>query len=414
MVQQHTPAKSWTKTLSKYSVAVLLFAAIGGCAQPIPFQHNAVAVLPMGSLERDWFVDLEATADPVVNIDVRDKMVFITTASKHVVALDRKAGTLKMSMNVSSPLPRLMKMVELKDKLVFPNPLSLEVFDSKGFFQMSISLPIPLRGNASGDNDSIYFGSVGPHGGLVESYDLALPYPHKKWEFLTRDEAEVTAGTVDYTGIIYSGSTLGEVNAVTGARDQIWETDHGNFLVSGPIVADLQIDESGLYVASQDSKLYCINRSTGKLKWQYFAGAPLTDSPVNTSDTIYQLVPGLGLAAIDKNAGAFNRSPRWVHPTATQFLSQDEKYVYLADPRPNAEDPTKIGYAIIAVDKLTMKQAFESSHKDYSIFGVNKKDSTIFAGFADGKIFAIKPVLKGGEIGEMVMSEVHATAISTN
>jgi outer membrane protein assembly factor BamB len=307
-------------------------------------------------------------------------------------------------MHVRSPSIRLMPLVELKNHLVFPSATALEVYDNTGAFEQSIKLERPLRSNVSGDGDMIFFGSAGPHGGLVEGYDVSVPYAPQKWEFLTYDGADVTSGTAVYSGVVYSGSEKGEIDAVTVQRAQIWDTDHGNFLVYGPIFADLVADEAGLYVASRDYSLYCVNRTTGKLKWQYFTGAPLSDAPVTTSDSVYQMVPGKGLAAVDKILGPFNRTPRWIHPTASQFLSQDEKYVYLADPRGESEISKRTQYAIIAVDKLTMKLAFESDHKDFTVFGTNRKDGTIFAGYDDGKIFAIKPVLKAGQIGELVMS----------
>jgi outer membrane protein assembly factor BamB len=407
VVQQYVPAKSWSKILRKLSlslaIAAVSMATLGGCAEPVPFKHNPVAVMKMGSLESTWFVDLNSADDPIVNVDVRDKLVYIYFLSKRVVAFDRKAGTLQMTMHVKSPNRFLLPLVELKDRIVFPNATTLEVFDSKGFFEKSVVLDSPLRSNCAGDGEDIFFGSVSPRGGLVESYNVQRPLAPFNWEYLTYDGGDVTAGIASYAGIIYSGSEGGEVDAVAVNRSQLWDTPHGNFMAAGPITADLKADEAGLYVASKDSKLYCINRTTGKLKWQYFAGTPLTDSPTTTSDMLYEYVPGKGLAALDKLNGAYNRSPRWIHPTATQFLAEDEKYAYLADPRPNPEDPDQRAYAIIAVDKVTMKQAFESSHKDFAILGTNRKDSLIYGAFADGKLFAIRPVLKAGHIGEMVM-----------
>jgi hypothetical protein len=259
----------------------------------------------------------------------------------------------------------------------------------------------------------IYFGSVGPHGGLVEAFDVGAPYTLQKWEFLTNDGAAVTAGTAVYNGVIYSADEHGEIDAVSSERQQLWDTENGEFQ-TGPVAADLKVDESGLYIASKDSKLSCVNRATGKLKWQFFAGTPLAESPVTTNDTVYQYVPGQGMAALDKISGAFNRSPRWIYPTATQFLAQDEKYAYLADPRYPADEKEQSGFAIIAVDKQTGKEAFESEHKDFSIFGTNHKDSTIYGGFPDGKFFAITPVLKPGQIGELVMAPAPAQLVAAD
>ncbi len=382
---------------------MVLIGLSGACSEPMQFKHNPVSSLPMGSLQSSWFVDLQLKNDPIVRLDVRDKTVYAYTAGKRVIGFDRKAGTLQLSMTVKSPDVTLLPLVELKDHLVFPNATSLEVYDTKGIYERSIPLERPLRGNASGEGNLIFFGSAGPHGGLVEAYDISVPYAPQKWEYLTYDGADVTAGTAVYSGVVYSGSEAGEIDAVSVARAQIWDTDHHNFKVYGSIMADLRTDETGLFVASRDYNLYCINRATGKLKWQYFSGSPLGEAPVTTIDTVYQYVPGKGLAALDKILGPFNRTPRWIHPTATQFLSQDSKYAYLADPRPDPENSSHTVYAIIAVDKQTMKPAFESDHKDFTVFGTNHKDGTIYAGYDDGKIYAIKAVLKPGEIGELVM-----------
>jgi hypothetical protein len=375
---------------------------IGGCSKPVEFKRNAVNLLPMGCLESAWFVDLELKNDPVVKVDVRDKLVYVYTAGKRVVAFDRKEGTFRMSMQVNTPNRTLLPLVELKTHIVFPSATALQVFDNNGFFDKSIELSAPLRSDAAGEGENIYFGSAGQHGGLVESYNVDRPYAPFNWEYMPRDGGDVTAGICFYGGIVYSASENGEVDAVTPQKSQIWDTEHSAFYAHGPVTADLKADDAGLYVASKDSNLYCVNRGTGRLKWQYFAGTELTEPPVTTTDMLYQYVPGKGLAAIDKVNGPFNRTPRWVHPTATQFLAEDEKYAYLADPRPS-EDADHPAYAIIAVDKMTMKTAFESDHKDFAVLGTNRKDTLIYAAFADGKFFAIRPVLKAGHIGELVM-----------
>jgi hypothetical protein len=417
-----SPIRFWSKMFPKISIAVALSIIPGfvtGCAKPEPFRHNPVAVMPMGSLESGWMVDLDSASDPIANnpvlkVDVRDKLVYVYLQSKRVVAFDRKSGTLQMSMQVKSPSATLLPLVELKDRIVFPNATSLEVFDNKGVFDKSVELDTPLRSDAAGDGDNIYFGSVGTHGGLVESYNVTRALAPFNWEYMTRDRGAVTAGIASYGGVIYSGSEGGEVDAVTVNRSQLWDTDHGAFLAFGPVTADLKADEFGLYVASRDSKLYCINRGTGKLKWQYFSGTPLTESPTTTADMLFEYVPGKGLAALDKVNGPFLRTPRWVHPTATQFLAEDEKYVYLADPRSNTDDSDHRRYAIIAVDKMTMKKAFESDHKDFAVLGTNRKDATIYGAFADGKLFAIRPVLKAGHIGELVMTSPDTTGTNAD
>ncbi len=420
---QYTPTKpgtmsfpknsKLTRTIRRAAAASLLAiaaAGIAGCEHLAPVEAPYIGPLKQGSFQSGWSVDLNlAKGDSITRVDVRDQLVYIYSAKKRVTAYDRKSGKLKFGMDVPSPVDTLMPLVELPDMLVFPNSTELEVFTKDGFFKKSVPLPSPLRSNAAGEGTTVFFGAAGARGGLVEAYDLARPYAPQKWEYLTYDTQPVTAGPAVSTGIIYSGSEGGEVDAVSTneSRAQVWNTDHGSFLAAGAITADLQVDDSGLYIASHDSKMYCVNKTTGKLKWQYFASAPLYDSPVLTSDTVYQFVPGKGMAALDKNTGAYDRSPKWIYPTATQFLSQDEKYAYLLEPRTDADKP-ELGTAnvIIAVDKQTGVKAFESKRTDFTVFGVNRKDGAIFAAFADGRVMTILPVLKAGTIGELVMAPV--------
>jgi outer membrane protein assembly factor BamB len=159
-----------------------------------------------------------------------------------------------------------------------------------------------------------------------------------------------------------------------------------------------------VYVASGDGKLYCVHRATGKVRWQYFAGGPLTAAPVVAGENVYQFVPRTGLAALSHTEPdpsgkgppelAYNRRPKWIVPGAVQFLAEDEGHAYLR----STDDH------ILAVDKKTGEQKFRSN-RAFKVFGTNTKDAVIFAATADGHVLAIRPVLKAGEVGEIVMLE---------
>jgi outer membrane protein assembly factor BamB len=45
------------------------------------------------------------------------------------------------------------------------------------------------------------------------------------------------------------------------------------FVTSGRIVGDVKVDDSGVYVASTDSKLYALDRGTGKILWKYYGAS---------------------------------------------------------------------------------------------------------------------------------------------
>ena len=167
------------------------------------------------------------------------------------------------------------------------------------------------------------------------------------------------------------------------------------FVTSGRIVGDVKVDETGVYVASTDSKLYALDRNTGKVNWQYFGGKPIVAAPHVTASTVYVTVPGQGLVALDKGKGDFNRKPRWISKDARKFLSEDSKHTYLA---------TRDG-KIQAVDRVSGKVVFVSQGKGFDLFVSNPKDDMIFAARKDGTVYAIKAVLAPGVVGEIVMND---------
>ena len=150
MVQQRTPSQSWFKMFRKISpqacVAVLLAGLIAGCTEPPVFHRNPVALLPMGALSRDWYVDLHLSQSRILKVDVRDKLVYLYLSDKLVLGFDRKAGTLQMSMQVNgAPTPSyLMPLVELRRiGLRLPQSnFARRYLTEKGMFDRSIPLRV--------------------------------------------------------------------------------------------------------------------------------------------------------------------------------------------------------------------------------------------------------------------------------
>jgi outer membrane protein assembly factor BamB len=158
----------------------------------------------------------------------------------------------------------------------------------------------------------------------------------------------------------------------------------------------VKADEGGVYVASMDSKVYCHEPASGRMRWQYYGSAPLVDSPVITADTVYQVVPGVGLAAIDKNTGEINRQAKWVVKGATRFCSHDEKNVYVVGPNNQ----------ILAVDRQTGEVRFKSQRQDLVAYAINTKTPIIYASTRDGTVIGIKPVTTPGTVGTLVLAPV--------
>jgi len=402
--------------LASALVAATLQFGGTGCTEPVTYKANAVAELPADSFVKAWMADLHLKDASIQRIDVREKMLYVVSSNKQVTAINRGPGTIKFVAQVAQAGERLLPPVELTDKIVFPTATSLEIYDYTGVHQRSVNLDAPIRSGATGGGSMIYFGADDPAGGRVEAFDLTRNFANRRWELLTPG-GSISSTPVLYLGVLFVGTESGAVYAVNEERKPIWATEGSVFQASGPIVADLKADENGLYVASKGSILYCINRTNGKLQWQYFSGGPLYTAPVPTSDTLYIYSEGVGIAAVSKapvptsngNAqNAYDRSAKWVYHPGKQFLAQDEKYAYIMETRRDAKDEDVTHRVIVAVDKETGQKMFESQHQDFSVFGTNPRDNTIYAAYPSGELFAIKPVLKPGQIGELVAVPVSA------
>jgi hypothetical protein len=384
-----------------------------GCSEPaVQFKPNPVGALPAGSFTRAWMADLKLKGAAINRIDVRDKTVYVFTSNQQVTAINRGPGSIKFVAQLSMEEQRLLPPVELKDMLVFPTAISLELYDYTGVHLRSVPLKAPIRSGAVGSGNMIYFGADDAAGGRVQAVDLSRSFDTVKWELLSPGGA-LTSTPALYLGVLFIGTESGVVYAVNEERNPIWATEGSVFKTSGPIVADLKADENGLYIASKDTTLYCVNRTNGKLLWQFYGGAPLNVAPVPTSDMVYQLIEGQGIAAVSKDPKApYSRPAKWIYKPGRQFLAQDEKYAYVMEIRKDEKDEDVVHRVIVAVDKQTGQKAFESQHQDFSVFGTNPRDNTIYAGYPSGEVFAIKPVIHAGQIGELVLAPTPVQSVA--
>jgi len=236
--------------------------------------------------------------------------------------------------------------------------------------------------------------------------DITSEYIDHRWT-LAFPNAGVKSTPALLGDIVYVAATNGDVAAVAAeTREPVWTLPDGVFHTHGPIVADLAADETGVYVASTDSTLSALNRNNGKVKWQYFAPAPLRDGPILTKDLVIIKVPGTGVVAIDKLNGQYNRSLKWTVPDIAKILAVDEKYLYVL-----LEDDS-----IFALNKLTGKRAFPLNRKDLATFATNPKDGTLYVVTTGNRVMAINAVLKLGVVGTLaavpVATPVQSVAVA--
>ncbi|HET6246773.1 MAG TPA: PQQ-binding-like beta-propeller repeat protein [Tepidisphaeraceae bacterium] len=374
-----------------FLLAAVLFT---GCAPKGPADEGVgnPRVLPVNCFETHWAEQLETVHGKVKRIFARDTYVIGYTDDGTSYVLDRATGAMPFPpVTIRNGDQALRAPVVLKDFIVYPTNTSLEVYDRAGALVRSKDLRYSIRSDAVGNKTFVYFGADLQGGGRVVAVDVTSEYLDHRWELMF-PHAAISAAPAVWGDIVYAAATNGDVAAVSyDSREPLWPLPNGVFHTGEEVIADLQIDDTGVYVSSMDTKLCALNRNNGKVKWQYLAKAPLHDSPVVLKELVMQRVDGVGFVAIDKLAGAYNRAPRWIAPDVTKILSADAKFVYVL----------RNDNMIVALDKMDGHAVFTSTRHDLVTYTTNTKDATIFAVTTGNRVLAITPVLKPGVVGEL-------------
>ena len=403
------PSAWLKKSLSALALGFGLLGLGSGC-------HNATSTiaptteLPAGSFTRKWVADLGLKDDEATDVYVRDTLVIVYTRDHFAYVLDRESGENKWVVQVSTQGVKLRPPVVLKDYVVFPTISTMEVYNRLGKEHRSVlANGLALRSGAAGSGTRLFYGADDPNGGRVVNLDLAgSQYQSRSVVWTLQTHSGISATPAIQQGLLYAADDSGGIYAVNAdSRAPIWAVKHegreaGVFGTGARIQADLKADEYGLYVASMDTKLYCINRTDGRIRWQYFAGTPLSRSPSVTATTVYQFIQGVGMIAIDKTQGDPARKAKWTVANAIQFLAEDEKYAYLE----------RNDHVIVAVDKATGAAKFQSQRTDFVAYATALKNNTVFATTKNGQVRAIVPNFRAGMMGEMVWSPIAAESVA--
>jgi outer membrane protein assembly factor BamB len=277
-------------------------------------------------------------------------------------------------------------------RVAYPVSTYVEVFELDGKPVRKIQIDSAVQSPATLSDRLGFIAVSGENGGRMRAVDPSRKYDTPYWELMVF--GTVMSAPVFFDQALFFATNTGRVYAVNEEKQPIWPIDN-RFFQAGPVQADLTADEYGLYVASTDTKLTCINRSTGRVRWEYFAGEPLYTKPMATAETVYISVRNTGLAAINKTEGDRIRQAKWVSRESTTFLAEDAKYAYVR----------LRGNALGALDRSTGAVAFRSAPSDLDFFVPNTgKDALIFAATKSGQIMAIRPVTKPGTVGELMFT----------
>ncbi|MEM6314858.1 MAG: PQQ-binding-like beta-propeller repeat protein [Planctomycetota bacterium] len=390
--------------------AGLLLAGLGltGCATTSDSGDATAPVqqtLPAGSFVAEWTAPLRMRGATPVSIEKLGDHIVVTDSANRAYSLTAGGGTLEFARTIvdsdeSLQKPVMIERQDADDLIVFPSAATLVRITTGGRALEPVSLNFAVTGPAVAAEGRLFAGvaAVGA-AGQVGAIDPLRPYGNITWRRVVF--GSVLAQPVVFEGVLYvptatvRGTDRGRVYAISiEKRASVWKTafDEKYFETFGGNTVGLVADEFGLYVASDDTQLYVIDRNSGALKWRYYAGTPLEASPAVLSNTVYQPVAGRGLVALAKIGDDVVREPTWVSSSAESFVASDDDHIYAlgTDGR------------LLGLDIETGAVKFASERSDFVEAFVNTEDGTIFAATRGGEIIRAKANLKPGGTGQKI------------
>ena len=390
-----------TKTAAVAAALLLAAPFLSGCATT-PKKERKVAELPPGSFQVEWALDTHAS-DPQ-NLYYVGGLLFVYDKDNTVSCYDGLGG-LKFRTRVGDPGDIVGTPVVQPNRIIFPTSGSLYLYTPTGVKTKQIDLNEPIRSPAVAQNEVLYVGSDSETGGRLAAVALDRSYNYYVWTRLT---GIVHTQPVLHDNVIFCATEDGRVYAVTIEGDRGWaiapEIPDGIFHTDGNIVAPLKFDETtpkvedqGVYVASTDTKLYCLNPTNGHVKWQYYAGVPLTNSPAITADLVYQRVEGQGLVALTKKTAERVIAPKWTFADGSQLLSTDAQNAYVL-----GNDG-----AVLALKKADGTVSFKTQDTKVlrAVTNLDPKNAAVYALTKDKQLVCLRPVLRAGVVGELALAD---------
>ncbi len=370
-------------TLALLAAACVGTLMLGGCTatkteEAKSGEMSAAVSAVTGSFKLDARTDL----DPAGGFDrlfVTESHVIAYTPTNQAFRLSRDLG-IQQIRRVTTEDDRLYPPLQLGDRIVYPTNITLEIYKPDGNIEKQVRVPHAVTSRATVDQRGlILIGTASPTGGRLTMIDPR--------ESVLQVYQETLLGTIisapaSFQGTVFAATDGGKVFAVGEDNVSVWVFgDEFGFKVDRPVRADLVADEYGVYVASADTTLYVLDRTNGKIRWRYMAQQPLEAAPFVTADRVYQIVPEVGLVALDKLQGKLFREPLWTSAGVRQILSADNRRVYVL---------TEDGRAL-ALDKQTGEIRYEADMSEYDLFATNRRDATVYAASKAGKLAAFKP-----------------------
>ncbi len=194
----------------------------------------------------------------------------------------------------------------------------------------------------------------------------------KKFEVAAENGSDITSVIAEDEFVVFATKAGNVIRIAADKPAKVWQFDAAGGVI-GPVVHDA----TSLYFACRDTCIYCIDLSKGRLLWKYQTQGILNSAPQLGNKMLYQYVPDMGLAAIDKKTGKLV----WQAKDCIGMLSEsgDKTFAITAD-----------GH-LVAMDSAKAKQLYSLYLGLPVKYATNTADARMYIGDVEGRIACLEP-----------------------
>ena len=310
------------------------------------------------------------TGERVDTINLLGDGVYVLTTTNYIFGLNAATGGYRFADRIAAYGLELLPLSRTGDTLNVMTGSSLRGFDA-------------TTGKETGRLTVPY--------GVV-----AVPARNETHSYLAADDGKVYAydasdGVMAFKAAVDSGSLVTNVAAKNDCV--VFTTNKGAIVAMAPdgpvqkwrydapgaIKGRVTLEGGDLYVSGMDTNVYRFNVATGKIVWNYMAGAQLENGPRVTSSTVYQYADNNGVYALDKKTGKV----LWQAKDGRDLLAEHKGKAYLISK----------SQSLIIVDNVTGKRIGEVSMPGVDRYASNVAGEMMYIGSsATGRVACLKPM----------------------
>ena len=301
-------------------------------SSPLPRER----MLSRYGLTRAWWnqATLNPGLDEVAHFTGDEENVYIQSRSGIVTAFDAESGHRLWSSLVGSESQQALPASSNAEILLVAVGMNVHALNKfTGEVLWELSLPHHPSTAPAMDDDRVYLGMVD---GSSFAYDLRkirdlweenrLP----KWSnlaFVWRYQApqRISSPPIPDGRSVTFASANGSVYSVGASERRLYyqfETANRT-----RIVTPLGRGEDSIFVTSEDSRMFCLNKENGVRRWAFTAGVPIRRQPRVVEGNVYVTPQNDGMYCLNTSSGL----TKWHQPRASEFLASTTDYLIASD-----------------------------------------------------------------------------------